>query len=173
MAEQSQPQGQTATIEKREERALRRWDPFELLAEIEQDMARLWSEAWPLAPRPFRRLFRAMPRAMAWSPRVDMFQRDGDLIVKAELPGIKKDDIEVTVEDGDLVIRGERKEESEVREEDYYRMERSYGAFYRRLPLPAEVDPDKIKATYTDGVLEVRVPQVVAPKREAKKIPVS
>ncbi len=153
---------------RREERRLRRWDPFELLEEMEAEMERFWRRwpcgGWPRLPR------RREEGAITWTPSVDVYEKNGELVVKAELPGVKKEDIEVLLEDGDLVIRGERKAEREVKEEDYYRMERLYGSFYRRLPLPDEAQADKIQANYTDGVLEVRIPLQAKQKAEPKRI---
>jgi HSP20 family protein len=80
------------------------------------------------------------------------------LIVKAELPGLKKEELEVELEDGDLVIKGERQSEKEVQNSAFYRTERIYGRFYRRVPLDFEVTPEQITATLTDGVLEVILP---------------
>ena len=104
---------------------------------------------------------------------MDIFEKDGALTVKAELPGVKKEDVAITLEGSDLIVRGERKAESEVREEDYYRMERSYGGFYRRLPLPFEVEAGQVKASFTDGVLEVTIPKPAAAAPAAQTIPVS
>jgi HSP20 family protein len=88
-------------------------------------------------------------------------------VVKAELPGLKKEDVTVEIDGEDLVIKAEAKTESEVKEEGYYRMERSTGSFYRRMPLPAGTTPEQIEATLKDGVLEVRVPK----QAEAKTVP--
>ena len=93
--------------------------------------------------------------------------------MKADLPGLKNEDVQVELDDDGLVIRGASKAESEVKEENYYRMERSLGTFYRRLPLPFQVTPDQIQATMRDGVLEVRIPRPAEKKAEAKRIPVA
>ena len=93
-----------------------------------------------------------------WSPRMDVFERKGELVVKADLPGLEKKDVEVLIEEGDLVLRGERKEETEVEEENVYRWERRYGSFFRRLPLNFEVEAEKVEASFKDGVLEVTLP---------------
>ena len=91
---------------------------------------------------------------------------------KGEVQGVHHD-IQVTLDEGDLVIRGETKAESEAKKEDYYRLERSSGQFYRRLALPFEAKPEKIEANFKDGVLEVRIPQPLAAKKpEAQKVPV-
>jgi HSP20 family protein len=159
-------------LEKSGERRLRRFDPFEMVEEMQEEMARFWSQAWPFGPRPlFRPLRRLAPTI--WMPSTDVYEKDGNLVVKAELPGMKKEDIEVTLDQGDLVIRGERKAESEVTEEDYYRLERSYGSFYRRLPLGFHVTAEQIAASYHDGVLEVRIPKPKQEQPQAKKIPVA
>ncbi len=107
------------------------------------------------------------PRVAAWSPRVDVFEKDNRLITKIDLPGLKKEDVEVEFVDGRLVIFGERKTEAEKKEENYYRCEREYGSFYRTVPLPENVRFEDVKATFADGVLEVSVPlpAIVEPAR--------
>lgn len=146
---------------------LRRWDPLALLGEMQAEFDRFFG---PQAP--FRPLRRLAELPTAWAPRADVFEQGDRFVVKAELPGVPKDQIDVTVENGDLVIRGERQAEEKVEEKDYYRMERSYGSFYRRLPLPEGVTPEQIEAAYTDGVLEVRVPKPAAAP-EPKRIPIA
>ena len=159
---------------KRQDAAPQRWDPVELVEALQDEMDRFWRWSGPGLPLAFPSLLRRASRpAMAWAPRMDVYDKDNALIVKAEVPGLKKEDVQVELDDGDLVIRGERKAESETREEQYYRMERSVGSFYRRLPLPFEVQADQIQATMTDGVLEVRVNKPVELKPEPKKIPVA
>jgi HSP20 family protein len=156
------------------ERQLDRWDPIEMLNELQAEMARRWGQGWPFGPWSLgRRLAERAPLSTAWAPRMDVYEQGGDLVVKAELPGVKKDDMEVTLDDGDLVIRGERKAEKEVKEESFYRMERSYGSFYRRLPLSFEVKPDQIKASCADGVLEIRIPKPAEQRPQPQKIKVS
>lgn len=110
--------------------------------------------------------FKFRPEKPAWAPKIDVFEKEGFLTVKADLPGMKKEDVFVTLEDNVLVLKGERKEEKEVKEENFYRAERTYGSFYRRLPLNFAADPAKIEAKFVDGVLEVRlpVPKVEEPK---------
>jgi len=108
-------------------------------------------------------------------PVTDVFVRDEDVVVRLELPGIDLEkDVSVTIEDGHLVIRGERKREEEVKEEAYYRMEAAYGTFERRFPVPERVDEDKIRAEYSHGILEITLPKVakVVEPPKAKEIPV-
>jgi HSP20 family protein len=106
-----------------------------------------------------------------WMPAVDVFEKDDKFVVKAELPGMKEEDIDVSVVGDTLTVKGEKKTESEVKEENYYRCERSYGSFYRSIPLPSTVDASKIKADFEDGVLEVTLPKTAEVK--PKKIAVS
>ncbi len=103
---------------------------------------------------------------------VDVINRGNDMVVRAEIPGMDPDDIEVNVENGALTIKGERQHEDEQEGDTYYRVERRYGSFFRRIPLPQEVDEDRIEANYSDGVLEVVVPGVATGSSEKKKIPV-
>jgi len=97
-----------------------------------------------------------------WQPAVDVFERNGDLVVTAEIPGVDAKDIHVTVTDDVLRLRGERTQEDETKEGGYYRRERFHGTFERAVPLPAEVDPDKIRATHKNGLLEVVLPKAAA-----------
>ncbi len=99
-----------------------------------------------------------------WSPAVDIFERGEDLVLRAEVPGVAKGDLDVSVEENVLTLRGQRVRDEKVTEENYHRIERSYGAFARSFTLPASVDAAKIAAVYEDGVLEV-----VLPKAEAAK----
>ena len=105
-----------------------------------------------------------------WSPAVDIYENDDNIVIKAELPGIDKKDLAVDVKDQRLTIKGERKAENEVKEDNYYRRERTYGHFERSFTLPADVDADKVKADYTDGVLKVEIPKPA--KQQPKKITV-
>lgn len=106
-----------------------------------------------------------------WLPAVDAYEKDDKFVVKAELPGMKEEDIDVSVVGDTLSIKGEKKTETEVKEENYYRSERSYGSFFHSIPLPSAVDADKIEATYEDGVLEVTLPKIA--KVKPKKVKVS
>jgi HSP20 family protein len=105
--------------------------------------------------------------AGAWTPAVDMYESDQALTLKAELPGFSKDDVQVDIKDNVLTLKGERKREHEVKEEQYHRVERVFGAFRRSFVLPALVDADKAEATFKDGVLELKLPKAeeAKPKR--------
>ena len=103
------------------------------------------------------------------APSLDVFEEKDELVVKADLPGLSKEEIEVTVTGNVVTLKGEKKKEEEVKEKDYYRRERSYGSFVRSVELPCEVKSEQIKANFKDGVLEVRMPKT----DEAKKKSVS
>ena len=104
------------------------------------------------------------------SPSVDMYEKDDEIVVKAELPGMEKDKINISVSDGVLTLKGEVKKEKEVKEEDYYYSERSFGSFVRSISLPTKVQEKKIDANYKDGILEITLPK--APEAKAKEVKV-
>lgn len=155
----------------RDQRPARR-EPSTLFDEMQADLARLLDfGSFPVFP--FGRALRRMPQMAAGMPRVDVFEREGALVVKAEIPGVKKEDIDLEVIDGDLVLRAERKEEREVKDEHWYRMERTFGSLYRRLPLPEGVETDQITANLSDGVLEITLPQPHETAQQPQKITIS
>jgi HSP20 family protein len=106
------------------------------------------------------------------TPAVDLFEEKDDVVVKAELPGMKKENINVDFRDGTLTISGEKKQEEKIEKKDYYRFERSYGSFSRSLRLPTDVQTDKAKASFKDGILEVRIPKTEEAKKKGRKIPI-
>lgn len=118
----------------------------------------------------FTQPFMRFPSAEEIMPSVDIFEEKGDVVIKAELPGIKKEDIDVTLTDETITISGEKKKEEEVKKKDYYRWECSYGSFNRTFSLPAEVRPDKVKTKMKDGVLEIRVPKTEEAKKKEVKV---
>jgi HSP20 family protein len=132
--------------------ALVRWDPIRELDSLQTDMNRL-----------FDRFFGA-PAANGtagrrWIPAMDMTETDDSLVLRADLPGVSEDDVEIEVKDGVLTISGERKSEHEEKGEGFHRVERSFGRFSRALNLPDGVDADQVEANFDAGVLEVRVPK--------------
>lgn len=144
--------------------ALARWNPMGDLMSLRREMDRLFDQA-------FRRGDGEEGgwAAGTWAPPVDIHETDNALVLKAELPGFSKEDISVEFKDSRLILRGEREHEAEVKEEQYHRRERVYGSFQRVFMLPTTVDPDKIQATYKDGILELQLPKSEAtkPKRVA------
>lgn len=105
-------------------------------------------------------------------PAVDVYEKDDEVVVKAEIPGMSKDDIEVNLTDTTLTIKGEKRKEEEVKQEDYYSCERSFGSFSRTIDLPATVKSEQAKATFKDGILEVRLPKTEEAKRKTIKVEV-
>ena len=144
--------------------ALARWTPMRNLASFQDEMNRMFDQffrggngeeaGWGVRP---------------WAPPVDIYETDDALILKAELPGMSKDDVSVEVHQNTLRLRGERKHEAEVKEDRYHRVERAYGTFQRSFVLPTVVDQEHVQATYKDGILELRLPKSEAakPKRIA------
>lgn len=111
-----------------------------------------------------------MPELEELSPTVDIYEDGNDVVVKAELPGMRKEDIDVKLTDGAVTISGEKKKEEKVEKKNYYRLERSFGSFSRSFNLPAEVQTEKASAQFKDGILEVRVPKTEAAKQREKKL---
>jgi len=166
----------STAVQVRPSQGVRRWDPFDMFDDLEQQMAQFWNTLWPRSSRPFLRSADRSTqdmRAMTWTPTMDVYEQDGTLVVKADLPGVKKDDINVELDRDSLILRGQRQSENEVREDNYYRLERSAGSFYRRLPLPDGVKPDQIKASFNEGVLEVRLPKPEQEQPQRQKIPIT
>lgn len=126
-------------------------DPFREFAAMQDRMNRLFGNIYL---RDEDTGFRG-----AWVPAVDIFETDShDLVVRAELPGLNRDDIEVTVENGTLILKGEKTFDAEIKEEQYRRIERSYGSFHRSFTLPNTVDTNKVSADFKNGVLTVKLP---------------
>ena len=138
-----------------------RWDPFRDLHGLQDRMNRLFEDAG--------RGWRAEEPAAttSWSPAVDIYETDNEITVKAELPGLEQKDITLSLENNVLTLKGERRFEKETKQENYHRIERSYGGFSRSFAIPATVDDDKIKADYKDGVLMIALPkkELVKPKQ--------
>lgn len=111
-----------------------------------------------------------MPELEEITPTVDIYEEAGDVVIKAELPGMKKENIDVNISGDTVTISGEKKKEEKVEKKNYYSIERSYGSFKRTFRMPAEVQADKAKANFKDGVLELRVPKTEEAKKKEKKV---
>ena len=117
--------------------------PFSLMRRLSDDMERIFEDSWGAHRLP--RLIRGLDLAgMRWTPDIEAFERKGQFVVRADLPGMTKDNVKVEVSEGELIIQGERKEEKEQKDKGYYASERSYGAFYRAVPLPEGVSPTAV-----------------------------
>jgi HSP20 family protein len=108
--------------------------------------------------------------ADAWKPRLDVVETKDGILLKVDIPGVKQEDINISIEENVLTVKGERKNESEVSEEGFTRFERSYGAYQRSVALPPTVDTDRVKATYKDGVLEIQLPKKEEARPKAIKV---
>ncbi len=134
---------------------LRSWRPFRELEEMERFLETP-SAGWPL-----RLTWRRVPgNGMAWAPSIDMYEKKDSFIVRVELPGVNKDDVDISMTGDTLTIKGDRKPPTEVKEEDYQCCEVCYGSFSRSITLSSAVDIDKIEASYGDGILELHLPKV-------------
>jgi HSP20 family protein len=134
-------------------------DPFRELENLQDQMNRLFD--FSLSGNS---LGRSTLLGGQWAPAIDIYDSKENILVKAELPGLKKDEIEVSIENDQLVIKGEKKKDNQVKEDDYVKTERFYGSFYRTIQLPSSVHTDKVNAAYKDGVLSLTLPK----KEEAK-----
>ena len=133
-------------------------NPFAFLRRVTPNFERLFDETpWHFLPRTM-----PIPEPASWLPNVDVFERDGTFVLRADLPGMTKDNVKVEVKDNVIAIEGERKSDFEEDKDGVYRMERAYGTFFRAVPLPEGVKTDDVKATFKDGVLEVTVPLPLA-----------
>ena len=132
--------------------AMTRFDPFRDLAVLQDRMNRLFNDSYG------QRQEDHMLNRGTWTPAVDIYETDGALVVKAELPDLRREDVDVSVENNTLSIRGERKLDSEIKQESFHRIERAYGSFVRTFSLPNTVDTGKIAAEYKNGVLTVKLP---------------
>ncbi len=136
-------------------------NPFGMMRRFTKDMERLFEDFGTFSfPGFFNRGFPFTTefKDFDWMPQVEVMKSNGDFMVKADLPGLTKDNVKVELTDEALTISGERKEEKEEKEKGFYRSERSYGRFFRQIPLPEGAKTDKANATFTNGVLEVKIP---------------
>ena len=170
MSKEKESKKESTELEKRNGgKTLEATSPFHFVRHFAEDMERLFDDiqgfrVGSLLGReffPFTREFEHVD----WVPKIEVLQHNGELSVRADLPGLKKDNVKVELTDEALTISGERKEEKEEKREGYYRNERSFGSFYRYIPLPEGVKTDSATAEFRDGVLEVRMQ---APKSEPR-----
>lgn len=141
---------------------LTRYSPF---ASLQEEVDRLFTD---FLPRRFES--ETGPAQTLWTPRMDLTEKEDAYVAKLDLPGLKKEDIDIHFEDGRLTISGKREAEKKEEKENYVRMERTYGSFYRAFTLPRETKPDHIDAKFTDGVLTIRIPKTEKSKPKQIKV---
>ncbi len=145
--------------------AIVKWDPFRELEEMSDRLNRMFAR-----PAMWQGNGKEIMTVADWTPLVDISETEGEYLIKAELPEVKKEDVKVTVEDGVLTMQGERKQEKEEKGKKLHRIERSYGRFVRSFTLPDTIDEGNVKAEYADGVLKLRLPK--SEKAKPKQIEV-
>lgn len=148
-------------------RELIRWEPFRNLSSLHNRLDRLFEDS-------FGRLSGGWGEALersAWAPAVDIHETPDALVLRADLPGVNPKDVDIEVENSTLTLKGERKFESDVKDDNYQRMERVHGSFLRSFTLPRTVDADKVEGSYRNGVLEVKLPK--KPEAKPKQIKVA
>lgn len=141
------------------------WRPFGELSSLRREMDRLWENFF--GERPLTRMWQR-----EWAPSLDVSETRDNFVVKAEVPGIDAKDIDISLTGDVLTIKGEKRQEKEEKEEDYHLVERSYGSFSRSVRLPAEVESNKIKASYKNGILNITLPKSEKVKAKEVKIKV-
>jgi HSP20 family protein len=142
--------------------AVIRWDPFRDLVTLRERMNRLFEEAFTARGEEKELI------SGNWSPSVDIYESENALVLSAEIPGLDEKDVEIKVENNTLSISGERKFEKETKEENYHRIERSYGSFYRSFTLPNYIDHNKITAEHESGILKITMPK--KPELKPRKV---
>ncbi len=145
--------------------AIVRWKPFRDMVSIQDEMNKLFDDFFG------RPVARTDWTEGVWSPSVDVSEDKDNVVIKAEMPGMNKDDVKISIQDNVLTLKGEKRQEKEEKDKNYHRIERSYGSFCRSFQLPTSVKSDKIKANYKDGVLSVMLPKTEEVK--PKEIPIS
>jgi HSP20 family protein len=133
--------------------AIIRWDPFRDVVTLRERMNRMFEDVFS------GRTDDKELTPTSWAPAVDIYETENELVLSAEIPGLSEKEVEIKVEDNTLTLKGERRFEKETKEENYHRIERSYGSFYRAFTLPNSIDPDKIQAEHENGVLRVSMPK--------------
>ncbi len=160
-------------VKKNESKGLMTRRPFSDLRRMEREMERIFGDG------PWGRFGFGWPRRSQLvdvpeiiEPVIDVYEEKGEVVVKAEIPGIEKEDLEINLSDNILTIKGEKKKEEEIKEEGYYCSERSFGSFSRTFEIPRDIVADKVSAQFNKGVLEIRLPKTEETKRKETKIKV-
>lgn len=154
-----------------ESKAVTPWRPFMEPTRWESEMDRMMEDFFGRNRRPWwPSLWSRDTGRELIAPAVDIYEEKDDIVVKAELPGMTKEDIEVDISDSHLTLKGEKKKEEKIEEEGYFACERSYGAFHRSVELPKDVQADKVKASFKNGILEIKLPKTEEAKTKEIKV---
>jgi HSP20 family protein len=143
--------------------------PLGLMRRFTEDVDRMF-ESFLGVRRPLAPLAARLTPEAVWVPAIEMLEKNGQLIVRAELPGLTKEDVQIEITEDTLTLKGERREEKEEKGEGFYRTERCYGSFFRTLPLPEGAEPDKAKAAFHDGVLEIVMPAPATERPKSRRV---
>jgi len=153
------------------------WDPWREFSQIEREMRRFFDEfwggrerVWGRLPSPKRAEAPAEREELVGTPPVDLIDKEDSLILKSEIPGVRKENIKVSVTDDEITLSGKVERKKEEKEKDYYYCERAYNAWKRTIPLPVRVQSDKTKAKYENGVLEITLPKTAKAKAKKKEL---
>ena len=144
-----------------------KWEPFEEIKRLEDEIENIFNQFWRSTRIPKLSLPRvksgkeiASLESTVWSPAVDVIEKESEVIVKCDLPGVDKKDVKIKINPESITITGESRKEKKQEEENYYIEERVYGAFSKMIVLPSEIDPEKVQAKFEHGVLEIKAPKV-------------
>ncbi len=141
----------------------RDWDPFKELFDLHKEISDIFNTSFEALPA-------KISQEATWLPSLDISEDKDSVVIKMDLPGVKQQDIDISISADTLTVKGERKKEEEVKNKNYHRIERFYGTFARSLRLPSYVDTNKVKASYKDGVLEILLPKTESAKPKQIKV---
>jgi len=136
-----------------------RWSPFHEFTDLRREMDKLFDEFFGRRTPPEKKE-KDFPAPKGYFPPIDIYKRGEDIVIKVGIPGVKKEDVNISILGNSLTIRGERRRDEEVKDEDFYHLEHNYGVFSRTITLPVGIAPEEMKAYYQDGILRVVLPRL-------------
>ncbi len=151
--------------------AIIRWSPFQEFTDLKREMDQLFDEFFGRRTS-LTKAEKTFPATEIYFPPVDIYEKAEEIVIKAGIPGVKKEDINISFLENTLTIRGERRRDEEIKDEDYYHLEQHYGSFSRSITLPMKLNPEGMKANYKDGILEIILPKLKKTKPKEVKVEV-